>query len=242
MLTVRTSERDKEKKIRRQQTRDDRLRAARREDIQAHETAMLGTREAGQDRRTQATGEFGLEGQRLATQGALQTGAQRAKASMAERQLAEQGLGARQQAGILGSTAAAEQANRFGIAGRTQAAGIASTAAEQANRYQAEAFSRNLGGQAYLGGQDPSAASQITAAGPFPVDYAGLKPFTKAVPKSYQRVAPQYDKSLVPQLLEPGGVFEKTTGAMDYDTSDSTVRAMIKKLEDERARKQGLGR
>lgn len=235
---------DKPITARAQQSRDERIRREREERAYAHEAGMLATKEAGADRRTQATGEFGLEDRRMAGQSALRTGAQAAKSAMA--QTMARGESAMDQARFGATTAkqAAAKGFEYGTAGRAQAGDIASQAAEQTGLRQAEAFSRQLGGQAYLGGQGSDVANQITSAGQFPVDYSGLKPFATAQPKSYERIAPVYDtKSLVPRMLEPGGTWEKSTGTMDYDANKRSAQALVRKMEEEElAKRQGLGR
>lgn len=130
----------------------------------------------------------------------------------------QQGLGSRQQAGI--------------TAGREAAA--------QSDIYGTQQFHRDLGAKAYLGGQDPNVAQQLESSDRWTTNYAGLKPIES--PSALKSFDPKYSTGLDPQMLRPGGSFDPRTGKKTFDDDEATLKAMIKKLREEREGTQALGR
>lgn len=226
MITSR-SEWDKKKAIRAQQKRDVNLRRERREDIQAHEMQGLTTKEIGEDRRTQARGEFAGARQESVNRAGLQ--------QMGMQQRAETGRAEMQQAGETARTTQRQeglqtlQASKFG-----EQRGVATLADERST----SRFHKELGAKAYLGGQDPRTASQLAASGPRHTSYEGLK----AIPpkpdiKAFDEVRSDRDQS----LIRSSGYRDQNTGEQFFDDEERLKKQIaLLKEDEEKKRYQGL--
>lgn len=210
--------------IRAQQARDVKLRRDREDRNMAHEAQQLATKEAGQDRRTQATGEFGIAKQRMVNQAALRTTGIRQSGETQRTGMRETGATDRQIGRETGLTT--RQGVKFDA--QTAAAGAART-------HDVQQFHRELGAKAYLGQQDPQVAAQLEQSGQWETNYQGLKPVeTPMPPKAFD---PVYSKEEVPRLVTPGGVIRD--GKREFYDDEESIKALIKKLQEE-GKTQGL--
>ena len=231
MLSVRTSDRDKRRRIKSQQDRDERMRVEREERTIAHEASQQALRERGEHERTQATGEFGLARQKSANiagleQAQLQQTAETGRAGM--RETGETGRAGMRQTGETGRATMREA----GMGTRQQIGiGAQQAATKEAESRSAREFHRDLGAKAYLGGQDPAVAQQLERSGEWGTDYQGLKPYeTPSEPKVFD---PVYSKEEVPRLITPGGLIDKKKGTRTYFEDEETIKALIKKLKEQ---------
>ena len=214
---------DRPMSVRAQRSRDDQLRRAREERGYAHAEKQLATEETGKARRTQATGEFGLEQQRMADRAGLRT------AQM--RQEGETGRTAMREAGETGRLGTREA----GL-GERQATTIGAEEAAKGRAYGTKQFHQEMGKQAYFGGQDPQAAAQIEQSGQWGTNYQGLKPFE--APTKTETFKPVYSREDVPRLVTPGGTIKDGNRTL-FDDEES-IKALIAKLKEQKT--QGLGR
>lgn len=216
---------DEPMSVRAQRSRDDKLRRAREERGYAHEEKQLATTEEGKARRTQATGEFGLEQQRIVGRSGLRT--------TKLRQEGETGRTAMREAGETTRLGTREA----GLGERQEAKfGVAATEAEKGRAYGTQQFHREMGKQAYFGGQDPQVSAQLEQSGQWGTDYQGLKPYE--APTKAETFDPVYSKEEVPRLIAPGGTIKD--GKRTFFDDEESIKALIAKLKEEKT--QGLGR
>ena len=228
MVSVRRSAWDKKRAVRAQQKREVDLRRERREDIQAHEMQGLTTKEAGEDRRTQAIGEFaGARQESINRAGLQQTGI---------RQAGETGRTEMRQAGERSRLGLKESG--LGVRQAT-AIGAQREAATLADERSTSRFHKELGAKAYMGGQDPEVAGQLASSSSFHTDYGGLKPVAQASKK--KMFDPTYSDEASPKLITPGGFMDESTGKRTFFDDEETLKALIAKLKEERT-SQALGR
>lgn len=234
MLNVRASERDMRKRVRMQQARDERMRTEREQRGYAHEASQQALRQQGESARTQTRGEFGLAEQQSRNQAAIQQVGMQQTGAMKQTQLRQAAETGRKQMG----TESAE-----GMAARTQAGlgerqqttiGARRAAAKETEAAGARSFHRQLGAKAYLAGQDPATAQQLSQSAEWGTDYQGLKP-VEALSKP-ETFAPKYSTEEVPRLITPGGTIDAKAGTRKFFDDEESIKAILRKLEkDEKA-------
>lgn len=228
--------RDREKRIRLQQQRDERLRTERREAVHSHEASQQALRETAEHERTQARGEFDLAQQKIASRAGLQ--------QTELQQTGETGRMHLQQAGETGRTGLRQigeteqlATKEAGLGERQRVTiGAAKDIAEATDVRNVQQFHRDLGEKAFFAGQDPNVAAQLESSDRWSTKYQGLDPIKAASKK--KSIRPTFYEG---EMVFPGGARDEATGERTYDEDTASLKALIaslKKKDDEY--KQGL--
>lgn len=238
MLNVRTSERDRRKRIDAQRARDERMRVERQERGYAHEASQQALRERGEHERTQARGEFGLAEQRMQSRAGLQQVGMQQAGELERTGLRETGATSRRQMGLESAEDIAAR-TQAGLGARQQTTiGAQRAAAKETEAAGARSFHRQLGAKAYLAGQDPATAQQLSQSAEWGTDYQGLKPVE--APSKPETFAPKYSTEEVPRLITPGGTIDAKAGTRKFFDDEESIKAILRKLEEDEKAYQAL--
>lgn len=231
-----------------QRKRDDKLRKERREDVQAHETQALATKEQGLTSRAGAANRAAFARQGLANRGDLDKVAAQQKGRLA--QVGAQQIGQTERTAMdIAGKYKQETQRQAGLGERQQATiGAGIDAAEAADARKTKGFYRELGAQAYLGGQNPEIAQEFTDYDPeWGMDYKRMPKYQQPS-KGYDRIAPKYSSGDEPRLLSPEGAWDKSKGSRkpasteDIKGMDEEALKLLIERMGQLNSTQGLGR